>query len=419
MHRVVVDEPYQFVPPYRGRWFSWLFRLWLKPFLKNRYGLVDYRFEGAEHLRDSLRAGHGVILCPNHSRDSDPMLMGMVCREIPCHVYSMASWHVFKQSPLEGFVARMLGGFSVFREGIDREALDTAVQAVVSGERPLVIFPEGVISRSNDRLLGLMDGVSFIGRVAARKRAEQNPAGKVVIHPMAIRYELIGDLHNCIGPTLTRLEQRTFWKTFEQCSHRDRIRRLALALLASREVEVLGDSRQGPLRERIQSLINAVLQPRERRWFGRAKTGDVVGRVKDLRAAVLPELMQPGLSAAGKQELWNVLTECYYVQTLSLYPQDYLDDGVRGPLTPERIAETVHRLEEDLTDRITLKPDWRVHLRIGAPIVVEPGRKPRGEDTVMKELRTQMLSLLGVADWWIPEPIRTLDDDVSPSEMPK
>jgi hypothetical protein len=30
-----------------------------------------------------------------------------------------------------------------------------------------------------------------------------------------------------------------------------------------------------------------------------------------------------------------------------------------------------------------------------------------------------MLSLLGVADWWIPEPIRTLDDDASPSEMPK
>ena len=29
MHRVVVDEPYKFVPPYRRRWFSKLFRLWL------------------------------------------------------------------------------------------------------------------------------------------------------------------------------------------------------------------------------------------------------------------------------------------------------------------------------------------------------------------------------------------------------
>ena len=356
MHRVVVDEPYKFVPPYRGRWFSWLFRLWLKPFLKKRYGLVDYRFEGAEHLRDSIRAGHGIILCPNHSRDSDPMLMGMLCREIPCHIYSMASWHVFRQSALEGHVARMLGGFSVFREGIDREALDTAVKIVVSGERPLVIFAEGVISRSNDRLLALMDGVSFVGRVAARKRAEQDPPGKVVVHPIAIRYELIGDLQNCIGPTLTALEKRTFWKTFEHCSHRDRIRRLAVALLASREVEILGDSRQGPLRERIQFLLDTVLCP-------------------------------------------------YYVQSLSLYPQDYLDDNVRGPLTPERIAETVHRLEEDLTDRITLKPDWRVHIRIGEPIFVEAGRKSRGEDVVMKELRKQLLNLLGVEDWWPPEPV--------------
>ena len=405
MHRVVVDEPYKFVPPYRGRWFSWLFRLWLKPFLKKRYGLVDYRFEGAEHLRDSLRAGHGIILCPNHSRDSDPMLMGMLCREIPCHIYSMASWHVFRQSALEGHVARLLGGFSVFREGIDREALDTAVKIVVSGERPLVMFAEGVISRSNDRLLALMDGVSFVGRVAARKRAEQNPPGKVVVHPIAIRYELIGDLQNCIGPTLTALEKRTFWKTFEYNSHRDRIRRLAVALLASREVEILGDSRQGPLRERIQFLVDSVLCPYEKRWFGRSKAGDVIVRVKDLRAAILPELMQPDRTEPQKQELWRVLTDCYYVQSLSLYPQDYLDDNVRGPLTPERIAETVHRLEEDLTDRITLKPDWRVHIRIGEPIFVEAVRKLRGEDVVMKELRKQLLNLLGVDDWWPPEPV--------------
>lgn len=50
-----------------------------------------------EHVRDSINSGHGVLLCPNHCRDSDPMLIGMLCLAIPSHVFSMASWHIFKQ----------------------------------------------------------------------------------------------------------------------------------------------------------------------------------------------------------------------------------------------------------------------------------------------------------------------------------
>lgn len=409
MHRVVVDEPYKFVPPYRKRWFSWLFRWWLRPFLRQRYGLVEYQYEGLEHLRASLKAGHGILVCPNHSRDSDPMLMGMLCRKVPCHLFTLASWHLFCQSRLEAAVIRLLGGFSIFREGVDREALSTAVDVLSTAERPLVVFPEGVISRSNDRLLGLMEGVSFIARSAARRRAAAQPPGKVVIHPLAIRYELRGDLQESLGPVLSRLEDRTFWKTHEHLSLRERIRRLALAQLASREVEILGDSTSGAMRPRIRHLITEVLVPYEQRWLGGARQGDAVGRVKDLRAAILPELLGGKLTAEETAERWRVLTNCYYVQTLSLYPEDYLDDGVRGPLTPERIAETVHRLEEDLTDSITLRPEWRVRFRIGEALVVEPSRRTRGEDPLIQTLREQMLGLLGVQDWWPPEPVESVD----------
>jgi 1-acyl-sn-glycerol-3-phosphate acyltransferase len=383
MHRVVVDEPYRFVPPYRSRWFSKLFRLWLKPFLRRRYGLVDYTFTGLEHLRGSLAAGEGIILCPNHSRDADPLLIGMICKTTPCHVFSMASWHIFKQSPVEAAVVRMLGGFSVFREGIDREALDTAVRIVAGAERPLVIFPEGVISRSNDRLLPLMDGVSFIARMAARKRAEQAPTSRVVVIPVGIRYELLNDPASSAGPSLTRIEQQTFWNTHED-----------------------------------QPLIDDVLQPYERRWFGRPRTGDVVIRVKDLRVAILPELLRGNLSPQETRERWKVLTNCYYCQTLSLYPEGYLDPGERGSVTPERIVETVHRLEEDLTDRVTLRPEWRVHFRIGEPIPAEAGRKPRGEDPLLKELRQRMLQLLGIQDWWPMDPMTVLEEQPAAAENP-
>ncbi len=405
MHKVVVDEPYQFVPPYRGKWLSWLFRLWLKPWLRKNYGIIGCSYEGLEHLRASIAAGHGILLCPNHSRDSDPMLMGMLCRKVPTHVFSLASWHLFKQSPVESFVIRRLGGFSIYREGLDRQALDAAVQIVSTAERPLIIFPEGVITRANDRLGSLMDGVSFIARVAAKKRAEKDPAAKVVVHPMALRYQLIGDVEKSVKPILTALEQRTFYKAYEHEPIQNRIRRLALAVLASREVEILGDSQQGPIRPRIIRLLNELLQPNERRWLGRAKKGDVVGRVKDLRAAIVPELLSGSLQEHERAERWRVLTDCYYAQALSMYPEDYLDDADRGSVTPERIVETVHRLEEDLTDKVTIRPEWRVHFRIGEAIEVETGRKPRGEDPLMMELRRRMLGLLEIQDWWPPEPV--------------
>ena len=411
MHRVVIDEPYQFIPPFRGRWLSWAFRLWLRPYLKRTHGIVNCTFEGLEHVRASLKAGHGIVLCPNHCRDSDPMLIGMLCRAIPSHVYSMASWHIFKQSWLEGFVVRRLGGYSVYREGLDRQALDTSVKIVSTAERPLVIFPEGVISRANDRLNPLMDGVSFIARVAARKRAEINPNAKVVIHPVALRYQLVGDLMESVGPVLTALEERTFWKTHEDLPVERRIRNLAHAHMASREIEILGDCRQGPLMPRMEQLVDSILQPFERQWLGKARTGDVISRVKDLRTAIVPDLLIGNLSESEKRQRWRQLTDCYYAQTLSMYPPDYLNDGIRGPISRERIAETVHRLEEDLTDKVTVQPAWQVAFRIGEAIEVDPTqKKPRSADPLMQTLRERMLGLLGIEDWWPPQPVRTVDE---------
>jgi 1-acyl-sn-glycerol-3-phosphate acyltransferase len=409
MHRIVIDEPYKFVPPYRGKWLSWAFRFVLKPYLRKNYGIIKVDYSGLEHVRESIRAGHGILICPNHSRDSDPMLLGMLCRKIPSHVYSMASWHIFKQSAIEGFVVRRLGGFSIYREGLDRQALDTAVQIVETAERPLVIFPEGVISRANDRLNPLMEGVSFVARVAAKKRAEKSPDKKVVIHPVAIRYRLVGDLMDSIGPTLKRLEERTFWKSHEDLPVIERIRRLALAYMASREVEILGDCQHGPLKPRVALLLNAILHPFERQWLGKARTGDVISRVKELRAAIVPGLLRGTLSEAETRQRWRQLTDCYYAQTMAMYPDDYLEDGVRGALTPERIAETVHRIEEDMTDKVTPHPSWRVEFSIGEAIEVDPGRKPRGVDPLMDTLRRRMLELLKIEDWWPPEPVQIVD----------
>jgi 1-acyl-sn-glycerol-3-phosphate acyltransferase len=422
MQKVIIEEPYEFIAPHRSRLWSSLFQRLLPWFMKSRYGIVGWDIQGLDRLRASLKAGDGVLLCPNHCRISDPMMMGVICRDTPCHMYAMASWHIFKQSRFESFVTNRIGGFSIYREGVDRQALDTAIDIVGNASRPLVVFPEGVVSFCNDRLLSLMDGVSFIARMAAKKRQKVNPNSRVVVHPVAVRYRLTTGLDEAAGPILSALERQTFWKSHEHKPTRKRIRQLATALLSAREVECLGDTRTGDLGERAEHLMNAILQEQEQEMLGAARTGDVVSRVKDLRTAMLPDLLAGKLDDAERSRRWRQLTDSYYAQCLSMYAKDYLTLKARGHVTAERILETVYRLEEDMTDRHTIQPIWKAEMQVGEAIEVEPGRrKSRNGDPLMANLRGRLLDMLGIEDWWpaVPvsevaaEPIAVAEDQVA------
>lgn len=389
MHRVVFDEPYEFVPPYRGRFWSWFFRGYLARHLRVTDGITAWECRGAERLRESLAAGHGILLCPNHCRPSDPLAMGIINIEAKCHSYSMASWHVFKQSRLQTFLTRRLGAFSIYREGLDRQALNTAIEIVTSGERPLIVFPEGVISRANDRLLELMDGTSFIARTAAKKRAKKDPEKQVVIHPVALRYELLGDIEAAVSPVLATIEKRLSWQPQSDADLFERICRVGSGLLSLKEIQHTGRSSDGDVYDRLEALIEHILRPLEDEWQKGLHEGTVVNRVKNIRAAVLPAMIAGAVDEAERARRWRQLADVYLAQQLSLYPRGY----VEADSPPERLLETVERFEEDLTDKTTVHP-LKLTIEIGEPIRVSPER-PRGEaDPVMTELRAQLTSMI-------------------------
>jgi len=233
----------------------------------------------------------------------------------------------------------------------------------------------------------------------------------VVIHPVGIRYHLTEGLDSVAGPLLSSLERQTFWKSHEHKPTRKRIRQLATALLSAREIECLGDTRSGDLGERAEFLMNAILQEQELELFDKPRCGDVVSRVKDLRTAMLPDLLAGQISDSERRRRWRQLTDSYYAQCLSMYPREYLTLKARGHVTAERIMETVHRLEEDMTDRLTVTPSWRAEITVGEPIPVEGGRrKSRNGDPLMNQLRQDLLNLLGIEDWWPPVAVNDLKD---------
>lgn len=394
MQQIVFDEPYEFIPPYRGTFFASIFRYFLKGYLRRNDGIAESECRGTERLRESLDAGHGIILAPNHCRPSDPMAIGLLNREMNINIFTMASWHVFKADWLTRFVVRQLGAFSVYREGMDRQALNCAIEILEHASRPLVIYPEGVITRTNDRLGVLMEGTAFIARTAAKRRAKQNPPGKVVIHPVAMRYQFLGELEATLAPVLSEIEARLSWRPQKNLTLIDRIRKLGTVLLTLKEVEYLGQPQTGSIYKRLEKLIDKLLLPLEKEWLNGKNTGNVVARVKALRSAILPDMIKNELSDEERERRWRQLEDVYLAQSLSLYPRNY----VLANSPPERLLETVERFEEDLTDAARIHGPMKLIIEVGEAIEVSP-KRPKGEpvDPVMSKLeqalRTQLDNL--------------------------
>lgn len=393
MQKVVIDQPYQFIPPLVTNFWPSLIQLYLPRFLRKMYGVHSVECRRVELLKRSVDAGHGILLAPNHCRLSDPLVLGRLARAVGVHLYAMASWHLFKQDWFTTFMIRRMGAFSVYREGMDRQALNAAIDILVDARRPLIVFPEGAISRHNDQLMGLLDGVAFMARTAARRRAKKSPPGRVVVHPVAIRYYFRGDLQTSLDPALMEIENHFSWKSQQDKSLIQRIRQVGEALLALKEIEAFGHAQQGDLYERVEALIDQLLCPLEKEWKITQRESNTVARVKRLREAIVPDLINGDVSETERARRWRQLSDCYYAQQMSHYPRNYISRS--GKNLPERILETVERFEEDLTDKARIYEPLHTVIQVGEAIDVGPDRDRKSEiDPVMREIENQLTTML-------------------------
>ena len=392
MHNVVIEKPYEYIPPHRGKIWPAILRHYIPRHLRKTYGLSEIECRNVERLSDSIAAGHGIVLAPNHCRPSDPPLMGMLSRATGVPFFTMASWHVFMHHPLQHWITRRLGAFSVYREGMDRQAMNEATTILENAERPLIMFPEGVITRTNDLLAPLMDGIGFIARTAAKRRAKQTPTGKVVIHPIAIKYYFKGDLQESASRVIKSIEHRLSWQPQKDLSLIERIGKVGDALLALKEIEYMGTPQSGDRYERLERLIDHLLVPLEEEWLPEASPGEnVVGRVKKLRTAILPDMVANEVSEDERGRRWKQLADMYLAQQLWFYPRKYLSSHP----TPERFIETVEKFEEDLTDESQLHLPMTAVIQVGEAIEVEP-RRERGSngEPVMQEVAASLHSMI-------------------------
>jgi 1-acyl-sn-glycerol-3-phosphate acyltransferase len=393
MNSVVSDKPYVPVPPYHGTLWPRTLNLYFPRYLRRRYGTAKIDIVGADKLRASIAAGHGVLVTPNHCRDEDPFMISSLASAVGRPFFVVASAHLFMGNKLQAFLLRRAGAFSIYREGMDKQAVQTSIEILESAERPLVIFPEGHISRTNDRLTPMLEGTALIARQAAKKRAKENN-GKVVVHPVALRYSFPFDVGAAAARMLDEIEARLTWRPSRELPLHERFKKVGAGLLALKELQYLGDTQDGVIADRIPKLIDALLKPLEAEWTNGNSEGHPVARVKRLRAAILPDMIKGDLDETEKARRWRLLEDADLAQQLYHYPPNYVTDGApKG-----RIIETVERFEEDLTGKVSVHGPVNATVTVGDAIEVNTGREARGEaDPLMTAIETQLRAMLGIS----------------------
>ena len=390
---VVFDRPYQFVPPHRGAiWPLVIQKLRLVDwYLRRKEGVVSCECRGLEHLKRSLGRGDGILLSPNHCRYADPLVLGWPARLLKANVYAMASWHLFNQGKFDGFAIQKMGGFSIHREGVDRQALDTAIAILATAERPLILFPEGTTNRSNDVLKPLLDGVSFIARSAARRRKKKSN-GNVVIHPVAIKYLCTEDICDWARQRLLEIEKGFGWQTQPGLSIVQRTRRIVKGAFVLREVQYLGDTGSGTITQRREALIASILKRIETKLAMSSGQENARERVRAIRTEIASQFFQQDVDHESEIKFRQDVIAVDMVQEMISNPESYLD---ADEVTDTRIVETIQRIEESILGKADCGVPLQAVIQIGEAINVPAEKAPRGEvDPLMLELKMQLEGML-------------------------
>ena len=354
-------------------------------YLRSFYKISGITLDGIEHL-SVIKAGDGALLAPNHSHDSDPHVMMDVGHRTGRQLYFMAAWQVFlAHHGIDGWVMQRFGAFSVDREGCDRRAIRQATELLTAGKW-LVVFPEGEIYHTNERLTPLREGVAFMAVTAQRDLEKTKSEHRIWVVPTCIRYTYDQDITPQLDESVAGLERRLMIKTKAGAALHERIVTLGDMLLTIKEKEQLGHSTEGEgdLPARLNRLINHLLVRHEKEYFGKTSDGDSVPlRVKVLRRAILEKLAaehsnQPAESTAPARSTQHAplvppaaqsaLDDLHLVLQLYSYPGDY----VSSKPTVERMAETIEKFEEDLDGFSAPKGTRRAGVRFAPPIDVGP-----------------------------------------------
>lgn len=365
-----------------------------------KQGITEIDAAGTEIVAAALDSGAGVLVFSNHSFHYDSYVLieaglrGGWCSEF------MTAWQVFALTgPIGKWLLQRHGCFSINREGTDTQAFRQAVSVLDSAPHPLVIFPEGDIYHSNDRVMPFREGAAAIA-FSAKKKAER----PILAIPCAMKCVYTADPTPELVETMSRLESHIRWRPRPDLPLLERIYRFGSGFLALKEVEYVGRAQTGSMPDRLRNLGHVILTQVEQRQGLQQRGTTLAERIRQLRMFLIKameEVDKAGrkrkpaerrLSAADLarlQELQTEMQDLFFVTQLSSYHGDY---SAEKP-TIERMAETIDKFEEDVFELQAPTPRGRrkALVRFGDPLNINQLQCTSAELTTLMERSVQSL----------------------------
>lgn len=364
----------EFRPAKPSRLFTGLMRLVNRWYAMPR-AQVSCEVRGAATLR---MLPPGVLIAPNHSDFADAMVVTELLRRTGRFATFMATRENFDVNRgLNGLVMQWMGGFSVNRGGENGKCQQFAKSVLKRGQYDLLVFPEGEVYLLNDLVMPFKPGVAMLALdIASENRKEGHPEQPVMIVPIAIKYRYLDDPTPALDRLAADLEM-TYFGEPRTGSLYDRIYAIGVELLSRKEEEWgLRPDPSWTVYDRVHHIQRFLLESLERRYFGRVRDELPFDRARRLMLHLLEELdalrVQPDLPEMERTARVADLRRDLERAEAAARSVSFADDYVVSRPTPERMAETLTKLEREIRGRYTELPRVRrsAVVRVGEPVDV-------------------------------------------------
>jgi 1-acyl-sn-glycerol-3-phosphate acyltransferase len=339
---------------------------------------VDYEAEDLERVR--ALAPHRVLITPNHPTNDEPALLFHLSCAVGQPFFFLACREAFDPAfGLWGHVIRRVGAFSVVRGTADRASFRATRELLARPGAKVVAFPEGEVYSQNDTLLPFHPGIfqlAFWALEDLRKAGDPSP---IFVLPVAIKYRFTQDMRPTLLASVERLERFNGLTAEPDDDPYRRLRRVCVAMLRSVEREYRlpapkDEDMDANLTPRIDAAKEAILlRVATAAGVALPKGETLPERMRSLIHVIEtvtreePSEATPYDRELHRQQRERALPLLRDLRRLSNYIALY-DGYVREKPTPERMADTLQRLERESFGRSYLSGPRRCRIRVGEPL---------------------------------------------------
>ena len=337
---------------------------------------LDIDAESIARLKMTDR--YPTVLAPNHAASADSAVVFLLSkRHSQPYYYYMVARETFDTGKLGGirsFLMQRCGAFSIVRGTADRNAFRTAREILSKGERPLVIFGEGEISRQNDTVMRFERGITQLCFWALDDMQKVGVNQPLYIVPIGIKYRYPQDMWHAIDAALTDLEETILPPAERTPIERyERLRRIGVAVFKTLAAEYqykLDDSL--PLDAHIEKLKEQILFHTEQ-IMGIHPDGDMLTRVRALKNRVDAEVYKDidqmtEYERKIHEELLQKFQQ-FYPNLNRLVNFIAISDGYVAEVpSAERFLDVITRLEREVFGSAKKQGPRVASIRVGDPI---------------------------------------------------